>query len=203
MTRRPLQSSFRYRLPDGTPVTLRWIRPDDKKRLQAGIKLFSPQTLYRRFFIPITELSEAQLKFLTEVDQVNHIAWGALDDGHPEIPGLGVARCVRLPDYPEIAESAITILDGYQNRGLGTLLLGVLNLCAAEQGIKLLRSYVLAENTPFIGKLRRLGAETRHEGEGLMRLDLPVYARKRQLPDNPSAQIYWGIIRALDKVMRK
>jgi len=99
------QHSFRWRLPDGTRVTLRWVEPSDKQRLQDGMRLFSPETLYRRFFAPVTELSDSQLRFLTEVDQHDHVAWGVLDDDHPEIPGLGVARFVRLPDEPTAAQS--------------------------------------------------------------------------------------------------
>ncbi|MCG8434862.1 MAG: GNAT family N-acetyltransferase [Gammaproteobacteria bacterium] len=197
-----LRSSFNYVLPDGTDLTIRWVGPQDKQRMRDGIKYFSAETLYRRFFMPVSELSDEQLRFLTEVDQVDHIAWGALDRNHPEIPGLGVARCVRVEQEPDVAETAITVMDTYQGRGLGTLLLAVLSISAADNDIKTLRSYVLTENTGFMRKLQKLGAEPRHEYAGIMRLDLPVYGELAAVPDNDSGRIYKKIMTSLQKCMR-
>lgn len=167
--------SFRYTLRDGTRLTLRCIQPDDKQRLRDGIRHYSPATLYRRFFAPVSELSAEQLKFLTEVDQVDHVAWIVLDDDHPELPGVGVARWVRLPEDAAIAETALIVQDSYQGRGIGSLLFAVLNETARSGGVTTLRSMVLGENHKFIATLVSYGATSRHESHGLMRVDLPVY----------------------------
>jgi GNAT superfamily N-acetyltransferase len=188
---------FRWLLKDDTRVTLREIGPEDRERLRAGVHLFSPATLYRRFFAPVTELSEAQLTFLTEVDQVDHIAWGVQDDDHPEIPGLGVGRCVRLPEDRSIAEAAIIVLDSYHGRGLGTLLLAVLNVRAHAEGVRLLRSMVLVENTGFTAHLKHLGAKARHEADGVLCVDLPVYLRGRDAPHTPAGRRYGELIDAV------
>lgn len=166
---------FRTMLRDGARLTLRCVEPDDKQRLRDGIRHYSPQTLYRRFFAPVTEFSAEQLKFLTEVDQVDHVAWLVLDDDHPELPGIGVARWVRLPEDPAIAETALIVQDAYQGRGVGTLLLALLNETARAGGVKVLRSMVLGENNRFIATLVAYGATSRHESHGLMCVDLPVY----------------------------
>lgn len=188
---------IQWQLRDGTPVALRRVRPEDKPRFRAGVKLFSPETLYRRFFAPVTELSEEQLTFLTDVDQENHLAWGALDEGHPELPGLGVARCVRLPERPVVAETAIIVMDSYQGRGLGTLLLAVLNVDASRHGIEVLRSLVLAENTSFIATLKGYGGRARHESDGILAVDLPVYKDAAAAPDTDRGRRYGGLIAAL------
>ena len=172
-----LAHSFRLALRDGTRLALRCIEPDDKQRLRDGVKHYSPQTLYRRFFAPVTELSPEQLKFLTEVDQVDHVAWIVVDEDHPEFPGIGVARWVRLTDAPAIAETALIVQDAYQGRGIGTLLFAVLNETACAGGVTTLRSLVLGENNRFIATLVGYGATKRHESHGLMRVDLPVYPR--------------------------
>ena len=64
---------------------------------------------------------------------------GVIDTGldltHPERPGFGVARFVRLRDTPEVAEFSLTVLDTAQGHGLGSLLQGlrrVVQRCAAE-----------------------------------------------------------------------
>ena len=170
-----LAHRFQIVLRDGTRLALRCIEPHDKQRLRDGIRHYSPQTLYRRFFAPVTELSAEQLKFLTEVDQVDHVAWLVVDEDHPEFPGVGVARWVRLPDDPAVAETALIVQDAYQGRGIGTLMFAVLNETARAGGVTTLRSMVLGENNRFIATLVAYGATARHESHGLMRVDLPVY----------------------------
>ncbi len=171
----PHARQFRTVLRDGTRLALRCVEPDDKQRLRDGIRHYSPQTLYRRFFAPVSELSAEQLKFLTEVDQVDHVAWLVVDEDHPEFPGVGVARWVRLPEDPKIAETALIVQDSHQGRGIGTLLFAVLNETARAGGVAVLRSMVLGENNRFIATLVAYGASARHESHGLMRVDLPVY----------------------------
>lgn len=175
-------------LRDGTRLTLRPIAADDKPRLRASLRFLSPATLYRRFFAPITDLSDERLRALAEVDQVDHVAWCALDEDHPEVPLVGVGRWVRLAEDPTIAETALTVVDRYQGRGLGTLLLALLNETARAGGVRTLRSIVLGENQAFIATLQRYGASARHESHGNMRLDLPVYAAGDTITDVPYAR---------------
>lgn len=144
-------------LPDGSRVHIRPIRPSDKAALARGLSQLSPHSRYLRFHTPVVELSEAQLAYLTEVDFVDHVAWVALDPYAREDPGMAVARYVRLPDAPRVAEAAVTVADSYQARGVGSLLLGVLARSARERGIDTFRCFVLAENTGMLRIFERLG----------------------------------------------
>lgn len=54
----------------------------------------------------VNELSSAQLRYLTEIDHVNHMAWIAVDPQVAGEPGLGVARYVRLEPDPTVAASS-------------------------------------------------------------------------------------------------
>lgn len=170
----PVTNEFDWTLRDGTRLRLRPIRPDDKQRLQDAMPHISAANLYRRFFMPVVQLSDSQLKFLTEVDQVHHIAWLAVAVGEPGEPLVGVARCVQFEDRPEIAEAAILVVDRWQHVGAGTLLLAVLDLVAARHGITLLRSFALEENLPFLRTMARLGARSHWEHANVLRVDLPV-----------------------------
>jgi GNAT superfamily N-acetyltransferase len=197
-----LRKRFRIRLRDGTRVTVRCVEAADKQRFKDGLPLFSPQTLYRRFFAPITELSDEQLRFFTEVDQVDHVAWGVLDDDHPELPGVAVARWVRTAEDPTVAEWAAIVADSHQGRGIGTLLIAVLEVTAAAQGIRTLRGLVLAENGRFIRTLAAYGGAVCHESDGIMRVDLPVYARASQTPRTERGMVFGRMISAVRERIR-
>jgi len=112
---------YRTTLRDGTPVLVRPIRPDDKELIRQGFDRLSPASRYRRFLSPVDELSDAELRYLTEIDYVDHFAWAALRADRPN-EGIGVARYIRLKEEPEVAEAAVTVLDEYQGKGLGTFM---------------------------------------------------------------------------------
>jgi GNAT superfamily N-acetyltransferase len=78
-------------------------------------------------------------------------------------PHIGVARFVRLPEDPEIAEFAIVIGDPYQGDGLGSALMSRLAQAATGHGVKRLRGTMLAENIGAHKLTRRLAGELAHE----------------------------------------
>ncbi len=153
-------------LRDGTLIHARRLRPSDAERLQAGLSQLSEETRIHRFHSGKARLSGSHLRYLTDVDQVHHIAWGAEDRAHPEDPGVAVVRCIQLPDEPDSAEFAVTVTDEYQGRGLGTLLIGLIALDAADHGLKTMVGVVQPTNVPMLSLLRTLGAQTRLSSEG-------------------------------------
>lgn len=175
--------SFTLPLPDGTPALFRPITPADKERLQEGLEMLSPQSRYLRFFSPVNHLSEEELRFFTEVDQINHVAWGAINASDPEVPGLGVARFVRTHENPDIAEAAITVMDRYQRKGLGTILVALLYLLARDLGVRTLRGTILPENRFLIDWLHSLGGTTEYH-EGAILVDVPVRDPAEPIPDD-------------------
>ena len=95
---------------------MRPIEPDDRDAVQGAFARLSEQSRYQRFMSAINELSESQLRYLTEVDHHDHEALIAFDrEGGL---GVGVGRYVRLDDGTS-AEAAVTVVDEWQGRGLG------------------------------------------------------------------------------------
>src|SRR4029450_3658992 len=102
-----------HRLPDGTLVRTRPLRPDDREKLRNGFARLSPQSKYRRFFSVPATLSEASLTYLTTTDGQNHVAIGAElgAEGADTSYGIGIARFVGLTEDPEGGEAAVAGVD--------------------------------------------------------------------------------------------
>ena len=62
------------KLKDGTAVTIRAVRPDDKKRFTVAFKNLEPESVYTRFFLFKSDLTDQELKTATEVDFENTVA---------------------------------------------------------------------------------------------------------------------------------
>lgn len=162
-------------LRDRTRALIRPIRPDDKHDLQLGLKRSSPETRYRRFMGPMTRFTDAQLRYLTEVDYDDHFAWVAIALDEPGNPGMGVSRYVRDVAQPDAAEAAVAVVDAYQGKGLGTLLLEALALSALDAGIKRFVGTLLASNDAIHHLLEHLGATFGpvDHGEVAFQIELP------------------------------
>lgn len=167
-------------LRDGSEILLRPIVPGDKEALTAAFERLSEASRYRRFFGGIKRLSPSLLKTLTEIDYVDHFAWVAIDTADDGTEGKGVARYVRDPEDRLAAEAAVTVVDDWHGRGLGTLLLEALGAAALENGIKTFRSYVLGSNTEMLDILEHAGAKIRSDSPGVVcaEVDLPEQLAK-------------------------
>ena len=160
-------------LRDGTPVHIRPIEPEDREAILEGFEALSEESRYRRFFSPVPRLTASQLTYLTEVDHHNHEALIARSE---EREPMGVARYVRVDPESDAAEVAVTVVDRWQGRGLGTLLLERLAERARDEGIGRFTATALATNNDIIDLLKNLGtAETTPAAGGLveMRVALP------------------------------
>lgn len=177
-------------LRDGTRVTIRPVIPDDKERFLDGFSRLSPRSRYRRFMAPLDELTPDMLAQFTEVDYVDHFAYVALLADEPGERGIGVARYVRLEDEPDVAEAAVTVIDEFQGRGLGTILLEALGEVALENGIRSFRGYLLLENRPMLELLEQMGATAEFESPGLYRVEVDLPARPQAGRRSPLHEVF-------------
>jgi RimJ/RimL family protein N-acetyltransferase len=151
-----------FELSGGTRVWIRPIEPDDKGKLAAGLRQLSNETIRRRFLAAKPRFSSAELRYLTELDGVNHIALVAVDADDPDRL-IAVARCVRFRERPDTAEMAIVVGDPWQNQGLGRALANALAEAALAVGIRRFAATVLADNEPA-RRLMRTFARRLEEG---------------------------------------
>ncbi|MFX0205538.1 MAG: GNAT family N-acetyltransferase [Candidatus Hodarchaeota archaeon] len=161
-------------LKAGTITLVSFLKPEDREELVRDFEKLSAQSRYQRFLIPLTELSAKQLTYLTEIDNKDHLALSAYDVTQTPKVGIGVARYVRLIAEPHVAEIAITILDEYHGKGLGTQLFKLLIQYARENGISNFRAYVFGENIPMMTLLRHYNPRISHEEGSLFRVDIAL-----------------------------
>jgi RimJ/RimL family protein N-acetyltransferase len=126
-------------------ILLRRITPEDKDALVAGLGHLSERSVYQRFLAPKPRLTTSELRYLTEVDFVDHYALVAVLARAPAVV-VGVGRWVRCADVPTDAEIAIVIADDLQGRGVGTLLGRALTDAARARGIERFTASMLPTN---------------------------------------------------------
>jgi RimJ/RimL family protein N-acetyltransferase len=163
------------RLSEGIEVLLRLVIPADKPLLRRGMDAVSPESRYRRFLIAKRDLSDDELRYLTEVDGVDHFAIGAVaetTDGQEE--GVGVARFVRFEQDRGVAEPTLAVVDSFQGRGLGAVLFRRLMEAARERGITRFHGRMLAGNEPMRRILERAGPVKWHPAGQLTEFELPL-----------------------------
>jgi RimJ/RimL family protein N-acetyltransferase len=147
------------RLNDGTPVVVRSIRAQDREAIAAAFRSADPQSIYMRFFTYKKQLTEAELRQLTEVDFEHVVALVATAQGVDGEQLLGGGRyCSDQPLHATCsAELAFVTADAHHGRGIASLILKHLVLIARDQGLPQLEAVVLAHNQPMLAVFRRSG----------------------------------------------
>jgi GNAT superfamily N-acetyltransferase len=162
-------------LRDGSSVLVRPVRASDKPLFVAGFARLGEESRYRRFLAAKKRLSDDELAFFTELDHHGHEALGAVDPATGE--GLGVARYLRDPARHGIAEAAVAVIDDWQRRGLGRVLLERLAIRAHDEGIRHFSASLLVENRAMLALFERLGAISitgRYGGTEEIDVHLPI-----------------------------
>ncbi len=151
-------------LGDGRKVEIRAQRPEDREGLLKAVHRASNETLYHRFFAAKREFSEQEAHFFLDIDFVHHVALVAVatEDGRPAI--VGGCRYVVLE--PGRAEVAFSVIDAYQNNGLGTALMRHIAAIGRDAGLKELVAEVLSDNAPMLKVFERSGLALTMRREG-------------------------------------
>ena len=170
-------SHVKVLLRDGSVVLIRQVQSGDAPLLADGFARLSSESRQLRFLTGKPNLTPAELRYFTEIDHHDHEALGALDpvDGR----GLGIARYIRHAEDPEGAEVAVTVIDEWQGRGLGTELLTRLADRARQEGIRHFTALVAADNAAVIGLLQdsRIGVSVTHRESGAVEYEITLPPR--------------------------
>lgn len=162
------------------------LTPADAPLLADAFARLSQESRRLRFLGPKSNLSSAELRYLTEVDGHHHEALGAIDRSTGR--AIAIARFVRDPNSPERAEVAITVADEWQGRGLGKLMLERLVDRARAEGVRSFTALVSTDNRGMQALLGAVDGSARHVGNGIAEYEIELAPR--------------GLGRALEEALR-
>lgn len=128
-------------------ITIRSLRNGETQMVQAVFDQLGPHSRLMRFGGAKPLLTQRDLEQLARVDGDHHVLV-ALVDGRP----IGIARLVR--DGAE-AEVAVEVVDEWQGRRVGSILMDCLTSDARAAGIERLHAYVVPENVASRRLMRR------------------------------------------------
>ena len=125
----------------------------------AAFAALDRESIYTRFFTHKKELTETELRQLTETDPDHVVALVVATRSQDPEKLLGGGRyCSELPlCVRRSAELAFMTADAQHGRGVASLVLRHLVLIARDQGLSQLEADVLAHNQPMLAVFRRSG----------------------------------------------
>jgi acetyltransferase len=142
------------KLPDGTVIRLRSVRPEDERLLQDLAAHMTPEDMRFRFLAAMRGLSHELAARLSHIDHDRDVALLAVAEGADEV--LGVARFAADP-ATGATEFAIAVRSDGKRHGLGHLMMARLIQLARQRGIDELVGEVLPENAAMLQLCREFG----------------------------------------------
>jgi acetyltransferase len=152
----PKQYITKWVAKDGTPLTLRPMRPEDEPAMKTFHRTLSERAVYMRYFQMFNigaRTAHERLMRICFIDYDREMALVAVrgDTTGGEGQILGVGRLTKIPGSKE-AEFALLVTDQYQNKGLGTELLSrIIDIGRCEK-VERITGDILPEN----GDMRRV-----------------------------------------------
>ena len=138
-------------LRDGSAVRLRPVVPRDEVAMRTFLEGVSPDSLRRRFFgVPDVGRTARSL-----VEGCREADFGLV--AHADATSEIVAHAGWYRIDSERAEAAFLVTDGWQGRGLGSLLFSRLAQVAQQRGVATLVADVLPGNGAMIAVFERCG----------------------------------------------
>jgi acetyltransferase len=152
----PTKYMTHWRLPDGSDVLLRPIRPEDEPLEHEMLTSLSAKTLKERFFQPIKQITHEMHVRLCNIDYEREMAIVAEIREGDKKRFIGMGRLIMEPDLKK-GEFAVIVHDAYQGKGLGYKLVDAVIGIGHEKGVEEIYGFVLSDNRNMLSMCRKLG----------------------------------------------
>ena len=160
----PSQYVWDWKLKDGTPVTIRPIRPEDEPLMVQFHHTLSERSVYLRYFCSLSLSTRVEHERLVRICFASYDRGFALvadrkkpQTGEHEVLGVGRFSALNRTE----AEAAVIVSDQFQGRGLGTELLAGVARVAREEKFKRLCGEILRDNLPTQAIFKKAGFRLR------------------------------------------
>ena len=142
-------------LRDGTRVNIRALRPEDEADMLAAVERTSAESQHQRFFVMKRDFPERERTFFMNVDFTEHVALVAVVTEQGRLTIIGGGRYIVFE--PGRAEMAFVVVDAWQGRGVGSLLMRHLVRIARHTNLAELVAEVLPRNAAMLKVFSKAG----------------------------------------------
>ncbi len=163
-----------FRLKSSYPVVIRVLEQQDIKSLREGFQKLSAASIFSRFLTPEKRLNPDELHGMLDQNSTQKLILGAFGTKGGLCESIGVAEYHQDSLQPGQAEMAVTIIDEYQNQGLGTCFLQILMKAGKLAGFQKFSGYLLEGNLKMKHILNKFNAVFKWAGGPILRFELPV-----------------------------
>jgi len=160
----PAQYVWDWKLKDGTPVTIRPIRPEDEPLMVQFHQTLSERSVYLRYFCSLSLSTRVEHERLARICFASYDRGFALvadhkkpETGEHEILGVGRFSAINRGE----AEAAVLVSDKWQGKGLGTELLAGVARVAREENFQRLCGEILRDNLATQAIFKKAGFKLR------------------------------------------
>jgi acetyltransferase len=175
----PTQYVYPWTMPDGTPVVIRPIRPEDEPLMVRFHETLSERSVYFRYFHALRLTQRIAHERLTRICFIDYEREMALvvrrkdpETGSQEI--LGVGRLIKAHGTRD-GEFAILVSDKWHHRGLGNELLKRLLEIGRNEKLTRVFGDILPENRDMLRVCDKLGFHRHYlADEGIIRAEIEL-----------------------------
>ena len=160
----PSQYVWEWSLKDGTPVTIRPIRPEDEPLMVQFHTTLSERSVYLRYFCSLSLSTRVEHERLVRICFGSYDRGFALvadrknpDTGQHEVLGVGRFSAINRAE----AEAAVLVSDRWHGLGLGTELLANAARVARAEKFKRLSGEILRDNLATQAIFKKVGFRLR------------------------------------------
>lgn len=169
----PRQLEGVARLPDGSELVIRPLKPTDADAIAVMLRQCSPDDLRMRFFSAKNSINTAQVARLTQLDYAREMALVAIEPASGDI--LAVVRLHGDANH-ETAEYAIIVRSDRQGLKLGQDLMTRMIAFARNEDYASIVGYVMSQNERMLKMCRYLGfsVHLRRAGDSAVKVELAL-----------------------------
>jgi len=152
-------------LKDGSQIFYRPVKPTDEPALADMLYSLSQASVHTRYFTSKMTFPHRAVQKLTNIDYRTDLAIVGV------VPGPAGEEIVAFAQYfvdpkNQVAEVAFIVQDEWQQKGMGSFLMGYLAEIARGRGIRKLSAKVLPINKPMLTVFRNAGLKMATEFDG-------------------------------------